>query len=146
MGDVRRSFYDYLDCGPIWPASNSFNKKYIFTFHQFLFCHFELTQFFQNLPIKLLLNLKIAWPFFHLTDQPKQFQPKMLVILHRYVKAILQVFFQKIVLNKAIYNCSFANWRPIFSIFSIWVNNGIVDRLNDFGCHGHHFGGKILLP
>ena len=58
---------------------------------------------------------------------------------HRYVKAILP-FLQKI-LTKAIYNCSFANLSPIFIIFGILANNDIVDRSDDFGCHGDHFFG-----
>ena len=29
---------------------------------------------------------------------------------------------------------------PIFTIFSILVNNYIVHMLHDFGCHGNHFG------
>ena len=64
--------------------------------------------------------------------------------LHRYVKAILP-FLQKIWLNKAIYNCRFANLCPIFTIFGILVNNDIIGRSNDFGCHGNHFGGKICV-
>ena len=54
-------------------------------------------------------------------------------------------FCKKILLNKAIYNCSFANLSSIFSIFGILVNNGIVDKSNDFRFHGNHFGGKICV-
>ena len=48
------------------------------------------------------------------------------LVPHRYVKARL-LFLQKI-LNKAIYNCSFANLIPVFTIFGIVVNNAIIDR------------------
>ena len=64
--------------------------------------------------------------------------------VHRYVKALL-LLLQKILLNKAIYNCRFANLSPIFTIFGILVNNDIVDRSHDFGCHENHFGGKICV-
>ena len=61
-----------------------------------------------------------------------------------YFKAILP-FLQKIVLNKAIYNCCFANLRPIFTILCILVNNDIIDRSHDCGCHGIDFGRKIFV-
>ena len=64
--------------------------------------------------------------------------------LHRYVNAIL-LFLQKMVLNKAIYNCSFANLSPIFILFGILVNKDIVDRSHDFGCSGNHFGRKVCV-
>ena len=54
-------------------------------------------------------------------------------------------FLQKMLLNKATCDCSFANSSPIFVIFGIVVNNDIVDRSHDFGCHGNHFGGKICF-
>ena len=51
-------------------------------------------------------------------------------------------FVQKI-LNKAIYNCSFVSLSSMLTIFGIQVNNDIIDRSHDFGCHGDHFGRKI---
>ena len=69
---------------------------------------------------------------------------KKVVATHRYVKATLPVL-QKMLLNKATYDCSFANSSPIFIIFGILINNDIVDRSHDCGCHGNHFGGKICV-
>ena len=63
---------------------------------------------------------------------------------HRYVKATLP-FLQKMLLCEATYDCSFANSSPIVTIFGILVNNDIVDRPHDFGCHGNHSGGKICV-
>ena len=64
--------------------------------------------------------------------------------VHRYVKARL-LFLQKTLLNKAIYNCRFANLSQIFTIFGILVNNDIVYRSHDLGCYGTHFGGEICV-
>ena len=66
------------------------------------------------------------------------------VLEHRYVKATLP-FLQNILLNKAIYDCIFANSCPIFTIFGFLVNNVIIDRLHEFSCHGNHFGGTICV-
>ena len=62
---------------------------------------------------------------------------------HRYVKATWR-FLQKMLLNKATYDGSFANSSPIFTTFGILVNND-VDRSHDCGCHRHHFGRKICV-
>ena len=64
--------------------------------------------------------------------------------LHRYVKATLP-FLQKMLLNKATYDHSFANSSPNFIIFGILVNNDIVDMAHDLGCYGNHFDGKICV-
>ena len=61
-----------------------------------------------------------------------------------YVKATLQ-FLQKMLLTKATYDRSFVNSSPIFTILGILVNNDIVDRSRDFGCHGNQFGGKMCV-
>ena len=48
-------------------------------------------------------------------------------------------------LNKTTYDCSFANSSLIFILFGILVNNDIVDRAHDVGCHGKHFVRKISV-
>ena len=63
---------------------------------------------------------------------------------HRNDKATLLVLQKKFV-NKATYDCIFANSSPIFTTFGILVNNDIVDRSHDLGYHGNHFGRKICV-
>ena len=53
------------------------------------------------------------------------------------------LFLENILLNKATYDCSFANSTLIFTIFGILVDNDIIDRSHNFGCHGNHFGGEM---
>ena len=50
-----------------------------------------------------------------------------------------------IFLNKTHYDCSFISLSPIFTIFSILVNNNIVNMSHDCGCHGNHFGSKLYV-
>ena len=64
--------------------------------------------------------------------------------IHMYVKVTLP-FLQKLLLNKATYDCTFANSSPIFTIFGILVHIDIADRSHNFGCHGNHFGRKICV-
>ena len=47
-----------------------------------------------------------------------------------------------IFMNKATYDL-FVNLSPIFTIFSILVNNVIVHMSHHFGCHGYNFGGNL---
>ena len=58
--------------------------------------------------------------------------------VHIYVK-VNQVKLHVIFLNKATSN-RFGSLSPIFSIP---VNNDKVDISHNFGCHGHHFDGKL---
>ena len=60
------------------------------------------------------------------------------------VKSGKIVVLLKIFLKKAISDC-FINLSPIFTIFSILINNVIVDMSYDFGCHGNHFGGNLCV-
>ena len=50
----------------------------------------------------------------------------------------------KIFWNKATSNC-FVNLSPIFTLFSILVNNNVVHITHHFGCNGNHFGGNLCV-
>ena len=66
------------------------------------------------------------------------------ISLHRYLMATLP-FLQKLLLNKATYDCSFANSSSMFTIFGILVNNAIADRSDDFSCHGNHICRNVCV-
>ena len=54
-------------------------------------------------------------------------------------------FYRKYYLIKQFITVVFSNLSPMFTIFGIPVNNDIVVRSHDFGCHGTHFGMKICV-
>ena len=60
------------------------------------------------------------------------------------VKSCKIVVLLKIFLNKATSDY-FVNLSPIFTIFSILVNNGIVHMSHHFGCHGYHCGRNLCV-
>ena len=60
------------------------------------------------------------------------------------VKSGKIVILLKIFLNKATSDC-FINLSPIFTIFSIPVDNDTVYMSHHFGCHGNHFGWNLCV-
>ena len=64
--------------------------------------------------------------------------------VHRHVKARL-LFYGKYYLIMLTCDCNFVNLSSIFTIFSILVNNDIVDMPHDFGSYGNYFVRKLCV-
>ena len=66
--------------------------------------------------------------------------------IHRCVKAKSDqiVVLMKVFLNKGPSDC-FVNLSPIFTIFTIVVNNDSVHLSHHFSCHGNRFGGNVCV-
>ena len=62
-----------------------------------------------------------------------------------YIRGTYMKHLLKILLNKAISDCSFANLSSNFTIFRILASNDTVDMSHDIACHGNHFDRKLCI-